>query len=164
MENNVKMNKLYIENARIFRKNLHGEKREYNPDGKRTFYLALDPELADQLHDDGWNVLQVPARDEGEPPLNYIVVEARYNNEYQKLNPKIYIVTDRKKTLLDESNVGILDTVRIKHVDIRVNPYHWRVGSKTGVKAYVDKMYVEIEEDPMDVKYEGIPDSELAGL
>lgn len=157
-------NKLYVENAFIFRKNFRGEKREYNPDGKRNFYLKLNPDLADQLHDDGWNVQQAPARDEEEPPLNYLPVEVRFNNQNPNLNPEIYIVTERKKTKLDESNVAILDTVRIKNVNIRVNPYNWKVGSKSGVKAFVDKMYVEIEEDPMDIKYANIPNGELAGF
>ena len=156
-------NKLYVENAFIFRKNFRGEKTEYNTDGKRNFYLKLDPDLADQLHDDGWNVQQAPAREEGEPPLNYLPVEIRYNNQNPMLDPDIYLVTSRKKTKLDESNVGILDTVRFKNVSIRVNPYNWKVGSKIGVKAYVDKMYIEIEEDPMDIKYANIPDGELAG-
>ena len=164
MKENRVSNKLYIENAFIFRKNFRGEKREYNPDGKRSFYLKLNPDLADQLHDDGWNVQQAPARDEEEPPLNYLPVEVRYNNVNPNLNPEIYIVTERKKTKLDESNVAILDTVRIKNVNIRVNPYNWKVGSKSGVKAFVDKMYVEIEEDPMDIKYANITNGELSGF
>ena len=157
-------NKLYIENAFIFRKNFRGEKREYNPDGKRFFYLKLDPDLADQLHDDGWNVQQVPAREDGEPPLNYLPVEVKYNKNNPNLDPDIYLVTERKKTKLDETNIGILDTVRIKNVDIRVNPYNWKVGSKSGVKAFVHKMYVEIEQDPMDIKYANIPNGELVGF
>ena len=98
------MSKLYIEDAFIFRKNFRGEKREFNPNGRRSFYVRLDPELADVLHDDGWNVKQVPARNEDEPPLNYLPVEVKFNKDYPHLNPKIYIVTDRKKTLLDEEN------------------------------------------------------------
>lgn len=91
-------------------------------------------------------------------------VEVRFNNQNPNLNPEIYLVTERKKTKLDESNVAILDTVRIKNVNIRVNPYNWKVGSKSGVKAFLDKMYVEIEEDPMDIKYANIPNGELAGF
>lgn len=164
MSENRTTNKLYIENAFIFRRNFRGEKREFNPDGKRNFYLKLDPELADQLHDDGWNVQQAPARNDDEPPLNYLPVEARFGNANPNLDPDIYLVTDRKKTKLDEDNVKILDVVRIKNVSIRVNPYNWKVGAKTGVKAFVDKMYVEIEEDPMDIKYSGIPNGELSGF
>lgn len=161
MENN-RMSKLYIEDAFIFRKNFRGEKREYNPNGRRSFYVRLDPELADVLHDDGWNVKQVPARNEDEPPLNYLPVEVKFNKDYPHLNPKIYIVTDRKKTLLDEENIHILDTARFKHAELRVNPYQWEVGGKSGVKAFVEKMYVTIEEDEMDIKYEGIPNGEFA--
>lgn len=158
---NKKMSKLFIENAFIFRKNFRGEKRDFNPNGRRTFYVKLDPDLADVLHDDGWNIKQIPAREEDEPPLNYLAVEVKYNKEYPNLDPKIYIVTPKKKTLLTEDNVHILDTARFTHVELRINPYVWEVNGKSGIKAFVDKMYVEIENDPMDEKYEGIPNGEF---
>jgi hypothetical protein len=47
----------------------------------------------------------------------------------------------------------MLDWVDIINVDLIVRPYAWTVNQKSGVKAYLQSLYVTIEEDPLEIKY-----------
>lgn len=180
MPNNQKgLNQIYIEGATIFGKNFEGKISDFNTNGRRTFNLKLEPDFAEMLFNDGWAVKQFVPHGE-ENPVFYLPVEVKYNHfeKYdseeserlrQKYNPKVYLVTENKKTLLDETNIANVDKVWINCVNVRINPYFWKVGSKSGIKAYLDKMYVMIKdpddivikEDPMDAPFIGIPEGEL---
>ena len=150
----------------------------WNHEGKRTFNIELDPEFADVLAADLWGVKQYENAD-GEITV-FLPIEIRYNKyeKYdpdtaielqEKYNPKVYIVTDTHKALLDESSLELLDRARIKYVNLRINAYPWVVGSKVGTKGYLDKMYVVIDpdadtvikEDPLDIEFANVPLGEL---
>ena len=139
---------LKVENAEIFSTNFRGLEKENNPAGKRNFCMYLDEEVAEGLKADGWNV-KYTKETESRPSRPYLPVELKYGD----FPPKIYEVTSRNKTLLDEELVGDLDKDEIVNVDIYITPYHWTVGNKSGIKAYVDKMWVTIEEDDFTRKY-----------
>lgn len=149
--------KLQIEGARIFWKNFSGKGSQYNSEGSRNFCLEIDPETADRLKADGWNVKYSKPREEGDPEQPYIQVSVAYGN----YPPKIYMVTSRNKTLLDEDTIGELDRAEIENVDIIVSPYHWHVGTKEGIKAYADVMYVTIHEYDFARKYADISDDDI---
>ncbi len=144
-------NLLKIEDAKIFWTNFAGKERNNNPAGKRNFCVEIpDIQMAEQLQADGWNVKFTKDSEEYGGPRPYIQVEARYG----EFPPKIYKVTSRNKTLLDEETVGDLDNDEIVGVDLYISPYHWQMpGGKSGIKAYVDKMWVTIEEDDLTKKY-----------
>ena len=63
------------------------------------------------------------------------------------------MVTRRKKTKLDEENISALDYASIKEVDVIVTPFDWEVNGKSGTKAYLQTMYVTINEDEFADKY-----------
>ncbi len=148
--------KLQIEGARIFYKNFSGKGSQYNTEGSRNFCLELDNDTAEMLKADGWNVRYSKPKEEGDESKPYIQVKVAYG----MYPPKIYMVTSRNKTLLDEALVGELDRAEIENVDIIVSPYHWAVGGKTGITAYVDVMYVTIHEDDFAKKYAHFDDEE----
>jgi hypothetical protein len=140
-----------MEDVQLAFRNFAGAEGEFNRKGDRNFSIILRPEEAEGLERDGWNVKYLRVREEGEQPQPYIQVSVSYNPKARP--PKIVMVTSKGKNPLGEEMIELLDFVDIKTVDVILNPYSWTVSGKSGIKAYLQTMYITIEEDPLDLKY-----------
>lgn len=141
-----------LEDARIVFRNFSGKEGPYNSAGDRNFAIFLDEETAEKMAADGWNIRRLkPGEEEGEeiPPQAYIQVAV----SYRARPPKVVMISSRGRTFLGENEVEMLDWVEIKTADVILNPYAWAVGPKSGIKAYLQTLYITIVEDPLDLKY-----------
>lgn len=146
--------KFTVENAKIIWPNFSGLEGQFNAKGDRNFTIVLEPTDAQQMAEHGWNVKFRDPRDEGDDPQATLQVSVNFKGR----PPVVYMITSRGRTHLGEDMIGLLDSVEIIQADLMVNPYEWNVNGKSGVKAYLDKMFVTIREDVLDRKYADVPD------
>jgi len=146
---------LSVENAKILFRNFAGRGGQFNPEGRRNFCVLLDFEKGTKLQEEGWKVKWAKQRDPDEDPQAYLPVAVSYDH----IPPKIVMITSSKQTLLDESNVMVIDTAEIKNVNLIIRPYNWDVNGQKGVKAYLKTMYIELEEDEFAYLYKDIPET-----
>ncbi len=63
------------------------------------------------------------------------------------------MITSTSRTHLDESSVPVLDWAEIQTADLIARAYEWEVNGKSGIKAYLQSLFVTIEEDALERKY-----------
>jgi hypothetical protein len=153
MADKKKLPPIVFENCRILHRNFNGEKKKFNPEGERNFNLALDPEIAEKMLADKWNVKYLKPRDEDDVPQAILKVRVAYNKGRP---PRIVMITSRGKTNLDESTVGLLDYADFDNIDLIINPYYYDVDGREGYSAYLSSFYAKIREDPLELKYADI--------
>lgn len=144
-------NTVLMEGVRIIFRNFSGKEGQYNREGDRNFAVLLDEKVATAMAEDNWNVkwLKPRGEDEEESPQAYLPVSVNFKGR----PPRIVLITSRGRTNLDEGSVEMLDWVDIINVDLIVRPYEWTVNGKSGIKAYLQSIYVTIDEDPLEQKY-----------
>lgn len=145
-----------VEDAKLIFRNFSGKEGQYNREGDRNFSVILDPETAAQMLEDGWNVRSLAAREEGDEDTPYIQVAVNFNNR----PPRVMMITSTARTPLDESSVEVLDWADIRIADLIARGYEWSVNGKTGVKAYLQSLFITIEEDALERKYAAFNDND----
>lgn len=144
-------NTVMMEGVRIIFRNFAGKEGQYNREGDRNFAVLLDETVANAMTEDGWNIKWLKPREDDEDDTRQAYLPVSVN--FKGRPPRIVLITSRGRTNLDETTVETLDWVDILNVDLIVRPYEWTVNGKSGIKAYLQSIYVTIEEDPLEVKY-----------
>ena len=137
---------------------------EYNKEGDRNFCIFLDPSQVDveQLMADGWNIKKIDnTRDPLADPNYLLRIKVKYHpldSDLARLNPKILVVNGKGEMMLDEQNVGDLDSAQIIKANLTIRGRWSETRTYTGVTAYLSKMVVRVFED------EGSLDDLKAGI
>lgn len=154
--------KLKIEGAKLILKNFQGKEKEFNKEGNRNFGVILDDDLAQQLEADGWPVkfLKPLPDDPEQRKTPWLSVKVKFSKREEiNGNPMAVLITARGKIKLNEENIGQLDWTRIKNADLVINPYSYPSikGRPGGVSAYLNSIYVTVEDDDFYEKYGSLP-------
>jgi hypothetical protein len=145
-------NTVLMEGVRIIFRNFAGKEGQYNRAGDRNFGVILPNDVAEAMLADGWNVKYLKPREDDEEETETPWVSVSLNFDKGR-PPKVMLVTTRGRTAMDEDSIEMLDWADIVNVDLIVRPYTWEVNGRTGIKAYLQSMYVTIEEDELERKY-----------
>ena len=148
----------------IFQTNFSGDPaRDRFADARRKASLIIpDPEQAKDLIKAGFRVRETRPRQDDDPndfvPEYYVTILLKYRNrknEPVKYPPKVYLVSgDNEPVLLDEESVSCIDQMRIKNVNVILNPYEYDPVNN-GLSLYIRTMYVEqdLDDDPYAARY-----------
>jgi len=150
----AKIKPVNLPNVKIGFRNFEGREGMYNKAGERSFAVFLDPETADAMAAEGWNIKfpkqsdhqvdpDAPSRDP------YISVSVTFD----KFPPDVHLLSNGNHTKLDEEEVAMLDWAELENVDLVVRPYEWSVNRNSGVKAYLKKGYFTMVSDQFTEKY-----------
>lgn len=122
---------------------------KFNPEGPRNanFWVVLEPEKAQELIEEGFNVKEKENRD---GDLEYRL-QVSVSDLYP---PTIVKVCGKVKTSLDKETMATLDRDELEKVDLVLSKGKWEFGGKTGVKAWLDKGYFTIVKDRFDDRYD----------
>lgn len=146
---------LTIEGAEILFRNFSGKEGPYNREGDRNFCLIIPDDLIRPMEQDGWNIKELRAYEEGDLPRKYVQVSV----SYKRRPPTMVMITNRGRTnITEEEDCELFDWVDIKNVDLIIHPYNWAVNGKTGLKAYLRSLYITIDEDALAIKYQNVPE------
>ena len=141
---------LQIDDARIIFKNFEGRGDKFNREGDRNFSLLIeDPNTADALKREGWNVKIKDGRDEDDGPFMRLPVKVKFTD----YGPNVYLVSGGRRVELDEESIGCLDNIDIESVDMDLRPYDWDVNGRTGRTAYLQSMQVVQRIDRFAARY-----------
>ena len=148
-------NILQIDDAKIIFRNFEGRGDKYNREGDRNFSLLIeDPDTADALIKEGWNIRIKDGRDEDEGPFMRLPVKVKFTD----YGPNVYLITGDRRNELDEESIACLDNIDIESVDMDIRPYDWEVNGRTGRTAYLQSMQVVQRIDRFAARYASVND------
>jgi len=159
----------------IFKTNFTGDptRDRFGDSRRKANVLIPDPEQAKDLIKAGFKVRETRPGPDDDPsefvPEFFIPVLLKYRNRMDqpvKYPPKVYLVSgDGEPVLLNEETVHCIDEIRVKNVNVILNPYEYDPANN-GLSLYVRTMYVEqdLDDDPYAARYrsrrddgEGLP-------
>lgn len=142
-----------MEDVKIIFRNFAGAEGQFNAKGDRNFSVVLPKAVAEAMISEGWNVRSRPAREEGEDPQYILTVKVNFDGAPPA---RVYMISSKGQTQLDEDTVGALDYAELTNVDLIVNPYAWAVGENHGIKAYLKTLFATVKEDELELKYSSL--------
>lgn len=147
----------------IFQTNFSGDpnRDRYADPRRKANILIPDASQAKELIKMGVKVRETRPRPDDDPdtfqPEYFVCAVLKYRNKFNepvKYPPKVYLVSDGNPVLLDEESVCAIDQMRVKNVNVVLNPYEYDP-ENNGVSLYIRTMYVEqdLDDDPYAARY-----------
>ena len=134
-----------VEDAELVFKNFAGKEQQFNTAGTRNFSCVLPLDMAKKMEADGWNIKYFKPHEEDDEARAFITIAVNFSIR----PPMITLISARGRTPLTEDNVEILDWANIETVDLIARSYRWEALGKTGIKAYLQTMFVTLSEDEL---------------
>lgn len=146
---------LTIENLEfMYKPNFSGVQERFNDAGNRYFNAKIDPEIAEALQRDGWNIKwSKPGQNHPNPeehvPEPYVEVTVGYKFR----PPEIILIRDGRPTVITENTVALLDSTEFSNIDVVIRPRFWQNDQGSGYKAWLKSFYGTVEMDDLARKY-----------
>lgn len=128
--------------------NFEGRATKFTPEGARSFSILLSDEQESVLLGDGWNVKRSKEDEDG---ISRAYIDIAVSWKFKP--PTVVVISDDHRTLLNESTIGIIDSLDIETMDIIFRPYDYSLPTGSGRKAYLQTMFVTIRQDDLLKKY-----------
>ena len=140
-----------ITDAHLIYRNFAGDAKKYNAKGLRNFHVIIPTDSAEAIAKDGWNVRWHDPKNEDDERWASLKVAVRFD-----MYPPTIILRsgENGRTQLNGNTVGILDWAELMNAKVIITPSRWENQGKTGIKAYLSRMVVEVNEE--DLEFEGI--------
>ena len=140
----------------IFATNFSGDpsKDRFADSRRKANLLIPDPEQAKDLIKAGFKVRETRPRPDDDPnefvPEYFVTVLLKYRN---RASLAIWS-GNNEPVLLDEDSVSCIDSMRVKNVNVILNPYEYDPVNN-GLSLYIRTMYVEqdLDDDPYAARY-----------
>lgn len=147
-------NTLIFDKERITFRNFSGKEGKYNAEGERSFCVIIDdPNVAQKLSDEGWNISIRKPRDEEDEPDHILRVKvtqkSRDGKGFTRL-PSIYLHKNGNHVRLNGTSVSDLDFADIVETSFVVRGYMYEPGK---ISAWLNSMDVVIANDPFAERY-----------
>ena len=164
---NKQLDRITLDNTRfIFRTNFSGDpKQDRFGDARRKANVIIPTEAqAKELTKAGFKVRQTRPSEEQIAandfiPEFYVMAQVKFRKNDGtpvKYPPNVYLVIPGKEpVLLNEDTISCLDSIRVKNVNVVLNPHEYDGASGSGLSLYVRTMYVEqdMDDDPFAARY-----------
>ena len=138
-----------IENFRMIYRNFAGKQGKYNKEGQRNFCAVITEEEAVDFAAIGFNIKRTKPRGDDLEGAPYIKVNVNFNSNPP---PRVVVVSQRGKQDLTVDSVNVLDWAEIQSTDMTINPY-FHPDNDGRCTAYLSRLYVQVIEDELEVKY-----------
>jgi len=107
----------HLKNEDIYFKNFSGAKGTYNDEGDRNFAIWIPEEEVDDLIERGFNIKRV--KKETSPNFGRPYLKALVRLTWRP-NPKIFKLTSKNITKLDEESIGDLDFMIFDDISLKI--------------------------------------------
>lgn len=143
---------LTIKNADVRWTNFAGAEKMYNEKGQRNFCVFITDEQAAELEKLHWHIKRTKPRDDDEDQVRKPYIQVSVSYKIKK--PQITTIGQltKKRTHMTEETVDLCDYFDVAEWNIMIEPSYWeQPNGSYGIKAYLHKAFMMINEDELDV-------------